>query len=68
MTTHAIFQIREGVFALGTAGRKARAVARYDAKTKTYVGVRGVKPTIDKEATIKAGSKALREKLEALAN
>jgi hypothetical protein len=68
MTTQNVYQIRDGVFALGTAGRKARAVVRYDAKTKAYIGVRGVKPTIDKDAKTKTVAKAALEKLQALAN
>lgn len=67
-STQNVFQIREGVFALGIAGRKARAVAQWDAKTKTYVGVRGVKPRIDKDAKPRAAAKALAEKLAELAN
>lgn len=63
-----IFEVRDGVFALGTAGRHARAVCAWNKKKNKWQGVRGRKPLIPSDARIKASSKAVKETLAALAN
>lgn len=63
-----VYEVRKGVFALGTKGRKARAMATWSKKHNGYIGIRGVKPTITDEAKRAAASKTLREKLAELAN
>lgn len=67
MQTMNVYQIRKGVFAIGSKGRKARAVAQYSRKHGRYIGVRGVKPTIPEDTKVFRGSgKALRETLAGL--
>lgn len=50
-TTGSVYEIRTGVYAYGTMGRKALAVVARPKKGAPYAGVRGRKPTIDAGAT-----------------
>ena len=64
-----VYQIRPGVFALGTKGRKAVAVCTWSKPHNRYLGIRGRKPTIPTDlGRAKAPSQVLREALRALAN
>lgn len=65
----AIFEIRDGVFALGIPGKKAQAICSWSKKKNKYQGVRGRRPTIPADQKRAAGvSAAVKEALEALAN
>lgn len=67
-TNQIVTEIRKGVYALGTKGRKAIAVAMWSRAHNNYIGVRGRKPTIPTDAKSAGASSKLREVLSALAN
>lgn len=62
-----VYTLRDGVFVLGRAGEKAKAVCTWNKKKNAYVGIRGVKPTIPAEAKRVGASKAVRARLQELA-
>lgn len=67
-----IYEIRDGVYALGIAGERAMAVCRWRDDGESVVGVRGVRPRIPKNIrkvhvgkAIKATLRFLSEKANA---